>query len=310
MPVEYRITPAGFGWLTRAFPDSNAISPFAAFAKVAADFNDQDKESLISQGVVAPDGTIKPSALAAFNVLSGADGFSRIRVMGTAAPVDKVVYFKGNTACSVDSAQGYFSVAFPAVNREAIFMLEEFTGSSRLVNIPFHTSLSPKAAFGFLALLDLHRAANLCALAGEPKDTVFNVGRIIEKATTEGNSLIWFVNSLKKLTGAITLNEADVPAAVSELQKKNLAAEKEGGVCLAGDGLELATAFLIPEYVFSIGYGRMISDSSCEHSECSVIFCGMHNLLYIDTDRDSIIIETMSGSELLKIMANALQGMG
>ncbi len=310
MPVEYRITPAGFGWLARAFPDSNAFSPFAAFAKVAADFNEEDKESLISQGVVAPDGTIQPSALAALNVLSGADGFSRIRIMGTAAPVDKVIYFKENTACSVDSAQGYFSVVFPAVNREAVYMLEEFTGSSRLVNIPFHTSLSPKAAFVFLALLDLHRAANLCALAGEPKDTVFSVGRIIEKANTEGNSLMWFVNSLKNLTGVVGLSETDVKAVVNELKEKNLSGEKEDGVFLAGDGLELAYAFLIPEYVFSIGYGRMIAGNSCEHSECHVVFCGMHNLLYIDTDRDSIIMETMSGSELLGIMANALQGMG
>lgn len=310
MPVEYRITPAGFGWLARAFPDSNAISPFAAFAKVAADFNDEDKESLISQGGIAPDGTVQPAALAAFKVLSAADGFSRIRVLGTAAPVDKVVYFKENMACSVDGGEGYFSVAFPAVNREAIFMLEEFTGSSRLVNIPFHTTLSHKAALVFLALLDLHRAANLCALAGEPKDTVFSVGAIIQKATAGGSSLMWFVNSLKNLTGDAGLSEADVPAAIDELQQKNLAGEKEGGVFLARDGLELAYAFLIPEYVFNIGYGRMISDSSCEHSECSVIFCGMHNLLYIDTDRDSIIIETMSGSELLRIMANALQGTG
>lgn len=306
MTVTYKISPAGFGWLAQAFDDKNILSPFAIFEKYAPDFSEREKEELISQNVIFSDGTIQPSALAAFKVLSSADAFSRIRILGTMAPVDKVTYFQGEASCSVDSGAGYFAVTFPAMTKEAGFVMEEFTGSSRFVNVPFRTMLSQKAALVFLALVDLYRAAALLALAGEPKAINFSAGDITARANS-GESLMWFVKSLKNFTNSASLSEGDLPDVLEELNEKKIVEEKGGKFYLMNEALDLANTFLIPEYVFNLSYGRLISPAEVLHSESYVIFCGMHNLLYIDTDGDRISIETMSGGELLSILMNLLQ---
>jgi len=307
MSNAYQISPAGFGWLAQAFPEKNAISPLATFEKEAHRFDESEKERLLSQDVIGPDGTIKPHALAAFKVLAGAGAFTRIRILGTDAPVDKVTYFKDGVACSVDAGPGYFTVTFPALAKEAGFTFEEFTGSSRLVNVPFNAKLPAKAALAFLALVDLSRAAAIKVLAGEQETFVFSTGNIMDRANG-GGSLMWFVRVLKDLVRIAQLSSGEVLEALGELQDKGLAAERDGGYMLVGDALDLAVTLLIAEYVFNLGYGRMISAAACEQSECSVVFCGMHNLLYIDTVGDTVTVETISGSELLQMVANLLQG--
>ncbi|AEE95507.1 hypothetical protein [Mahella australiensis] len=305
MALTYNITPAAFGWLGQAFADKNLISPFLAFEKNKGDFDEEGKAALVSQGIITDDGTVRPEAAAAFGVLANAEGFYRIQILGVESPVDKVTYYKGNATCSVDSSDGYFVVSFPAVSREAGFTMEEFTGSSRLIDVPFHESLSYNAALAFLSLLDLRRAANLCAMAGETRSAVFSADEIADRINKD-QSLMWFVNSLKKLIDVDHLSAADVSGAIPELKGKGMIAENGNGFSLTGEAEELADFFLIPEYVFDIEYGKMISPSACEHSECRVIFCGMHRLLYIDTDGDKIVIETMSGSELFEIIWDAL----
>lgn len=305
MSVTYKITPSEFGWLSQVFAQKNAISPFSSFEKHAPSFDEAAKADLISQGVIAEDGTIQSSAFAALQVLAQAEAYSRIRVLGVEAPVDKVTYFKGKSACAVDSGNGGFTVAFPAMSKEAGFVMEEFTGSSRLINVPFAASLSPKAALAFLTLVDQHRTLALLALAGKPKEAGISAHQVRTKANSNG-SYLSFTTSLKNLVGLDSLAPADISVALGELVERKLAEERDGNYYLTGDALELANTLLIPEYVFNISSGRMLKPDTAEHSECYVLFCGMHNLLYIDTDRGMVTIETMSGSDLLGIMMNSL----
>ena len=306
MSYTFKITPSGFGWLAQAFSEKNAISPFAVFEKSASDFGEEEKEELISQDVISSNGTIKPAAFTALKVLSTAEAFSRIKILGTDSPVDKVTYFKDGQACTVDGGKGYFTVTYPALAKEACFTMEEFTGSSRLVNVPFRAVLPPKTAVVFLALVDLFRASALMALAGEPKTVEFTAVDIIDRANSSWSPM-WFVRVLKDLVDTQPLSLEEVLTALCELKDNRLIEEKGGHFFLMDEALELAGTFLITEYVFNISCGRMISADACKHSECYVAFCGMHNLLYIDTEGDMVSLETISGSELLNILANLLQ---
>jgi len=305
MSNAFKITPAGFGWLAQAFSEANAISPFAAFAKDRPEFAERTADDLVTQGVIDREGTLRPEALAALRVLAKADGYFRLRILGTDAPVDKVTYFQGDATCSVDGAEGGFTVTYPAQAQEAGYILEEFTGSSRIINVPFRTSLSPKAAAVFLALVDLGRSRALLALAGEPKPQSFSPKEITDKANSRG-SFFSFVRCLQELTGVEALSAAETTAALRELAAQQLVAVADGGYRLAGDALELALTFLIPEYVFHLSYGWMLTPETCEQSECYVIFCGMHNLLCLDTAGGMITIETMSGSDLFTLLVGAL----
>jgi hypothetical protein len=305
MATNYQLTPAAFGWLSQAFSDQNAISPLTLFASKAADFSEQDKQSLLDQAMVGPDGTIDPAALAALQILAKADAYARIKILGTTAPVDKLIYFQGDTSCSLDSSADRLTLTCPALAQEAAFVMEEFSGTSRLVNVPFQASLSPHAALALLSLVDLHRKQGLMALAGESRPASFAIPAILAQAAGS-DSWLNFGRCLKALATDVTLAEAELPAALAELKARQIITETAGQYALTGEALELARTLLIPAYVFNISTGKMTSPTTCIQSECFVVFCGMHDLLYIDTDQDQIVIETLSGSDLFRILVGAL----
>jgi hypothetical protein len=306
MSLKFNVSPAGFSWLSQAFNQTTPISPLNLFKGFATEYEDSVVKDLISQNVIADDGTIQPGALASLNLLAQADAYSRVRILGTLAPVDKVTYFKSDVSCSVDSGSGAFEVAFPAMTKEAGYVLEEFTGSSRLINAPFTATLPLQESLALLALVDLVRSRSLLALGGEKRDFSFTPEEVLAKANGQ-EGYISFVRSMKDLAQISSLSHEEGLAALRSLVDKGFAVEREGRYAACGDALSLATTHLIPEYVFNISYGRLVSVSEVEKSECNVVFSGMHNLLYMELDgEDKVSMETMSGSDLLGILISAL----
>lgn len=306
MPTVFRVTPSQLAWLGQAFPEKNIISPLAAFTQQTA-LSEEDESDLIRQGIVAQDGTIQPTALAVFHLLAGADGFSRIRILGVTAPADKVVFYKGEMACSVDSSQGRFTITYPPDIKESTLTFEEFTGSSRLINIPFQAQLAPNSAMVFLALLDLQRRANLLALAGENPKMAFGTAEITEMIH-RAKKWSWLAYALHQLAGERPWREEEVRSALRELLKKGLIAASGENFRLVSAAWEVAQELLLPEYVFNIAYGRLLSPKTIEHSQAYVVYCGSHNILYLEAVGDLIAIETIAGSDLLMMLRRALFG--
>lgn len=305
MSKSYKISSVNFGWLGNAFPDKNSISPLTLFTKEGGAFNEASRKELLSQSVIEQDGTISPEVLPALEILANAEAYTRIQILGTNAPVDKVTYFKKGSSCCVDSDQTDFTVTFPAMSKEAGFVLEEFTGSSRFVNAPFETVLSPELAWAFLALVDLIRANALCTLGGKPGELIYSVQEI-HKKMEESDSYLWFMNTLKILTGDLVLSINQVQKALDELVKKGLLTTYGDSYSLQLKAMELANSTLIPNYVFHITSANMISQTLAEQSDCYIIFCGMHDILYLDKANGEITIETISGSDLIGILLKLL----
>lgn len=306
MSKSYQISSASFGWLGNAFPNKNRISPLTIFADQGADFNEETKKKLLEQEVISQDGTISAEVLPALRLLAEADGYTRIRILGTGAPVDKVTYFKQGLNCSVDSEGNTFLVTYPALTKEAGFVLEEFTGSSRYVNAPFQGVLTDTAAVVFVALIDLIRANSLCTLGGKPGEVLFTLTEILNKAT-EATGFLWLTEVVRTLVKDGNLNEKSAKQALAELESKQLIITQDGKYSLQYIAMELANSMLIPEYIFHITSARMISADKAEQSECYVIFCGMHSLLYLDRSEAGVNVESMSGSDLFMILSGALK---
>ncbi|MDP3058108.1 MAG: hypothetical protein Q8N36_01425 [bacterium] len=300
MSLSYKITGAGFNWLSQAFPKKTLISPLAMFANATP-----SHAGLVAQGIISADGTIMPSALAVLKVLSEPDAYSRIKILGTNSAVDKITYFLKDSTCSVDAEADAFMVSFPAMSKEATFVMEEFSGSSRITNCSVNAKLSKLQSLVFLAIVDIIRSRALMLLAGEQSDLACTIEQILYGAN-RNSSYFSLARGLKDLTSPAEITLEAVTTALSGLIAKNLVSERDGKYLLVGDALELATNFLIPEYWFNITYGRMMPDNLLQKSECNVAFCGMHNLLYIELDGENVDIETISGSELIQIIANAM----
>lgn len=305
MSKSYKISSTGFGWLGNAFPDRNSISPFSIFADQASGFNQETIQELVSQSVISPDGTISPEVLPALRLLSEAEGYTRIRILGTNAPVDKITYFNQGVSCSVDSEGNDFKVTYPSLAKEAGYVMEEFTGTSRYVNAHFGENLSEDTSVMFFALVDLIRANSLCTLGGKPGDILFTLEEILQKASGS-QGFLWLVYILGSLKVDLKLTKQRAEVALTELESKNLVINKHGRYSLQQKALEMANNMLIPEYIFHITSARMLSRTEAEQSECYVIFCGMHNLLYIDRTGAEVTVETISGSDLFMILSGAL----
>ncbi|MHB8129352.1 MAG: hypothetical protein ACYDEX_10170, partial [Mobilitalea sp.] len=282
-----------------------SISPFTLLEKYGASFDDNTKEKLIAQNIINQEGSISAEVLPALQILARADAYTRIRILGTSAPVDKVTYFKDGISCSVDSNQTDFTITYPAMSKEAGFVLEEFSGSSRFVNVPFQIVLAPDVAMTFLSLVDLSRANSFCTLGGKPSENAFTLQDILDKLK-ESSSYLWLINTLKKVIGESVISEKQCQSALQELINSKMVMEKTGRYALQQESLELANTLLIPNYVFHITSAHMISATEAMQSECYVIFCGMHDLLYLDLGEDGVTIETMSGSDLLNILLKTL----
>lgn len=306
MAIKYRISPAGFRWLSQAFDKVSPISPLAQVQSGLVDADETDIGELVAEKVIASDGTITPEACALFSVLAQAQAFSRIRILGAMSSVDKVTYFHNSLNCSVDSGASVFEVHMPACTSEAAYVLEEFTGTSRLVNVEFDATLSIEGARAFLALVDLVRARSLKALSGEASDFGCAAEEILTRAVGAKQGYMALSRSFADLVEPELLDKQLLISALDELVEKGLVRQQGDLFLLWGDAMELATNFLIPEYVFNISYGRVASPLEVVHSECNVIFCGMHNLLYMEVVGESFNMETMSGSNLFKMLLSAM----
>jgi hypothetical protein len=264
-------------------------------------------DELKAQGIISADGTITGEAAAVLNVLKEARSYSRIRILGAMSQVDKVTYFHNNLACSVDSGPSTFDIAMPPSTADALYALEEFTGSSRLVNVEFAAKLSLMGARAFLALVDLTRVRALKILAGEPNELGCTKGEIMARAVSQPQGYMALARNLQDLVEPSLLG-AELPvAALDELLGKRMVRREGELFFLQGESLELATNFLLPEYVFSVSYGHVNPPREVVHAECNVVFCGMHNLLYMEaTGNDELNLETMSGSALFGMLQRAL----
>lgn len=305
MTLKFSVTPAGLAWLSQAFPEATAISPLRSPSGNPADVDEEVTGDLLSQGVIESDGTITPQALAPLQLLAKSEKFARIRVRGTSSPLDKVVYFADGIACSVDATVARFEIQYPAMNQEAGYFLSELTGSSRLVNVPFAVTLPETQATTLLALVDLVRYGSLAALAGRTASVSFTLDEILAQLSA-AHSFLSLSKTLESLTAGNGLVAADISAALQALTVSGHVQHSEGRFFLQGAALELATTFLIPDYIFDLSFGTVLSAESVEQSSCSIVFCGMHNLLYVDATGEGVTLETISGSDALGMLLTAL----
>jgi len=307
MATTYRISPAGFRWLSQAFDHVSSISPLLRQREDEVQVEEAVVNELVAQEVISSDGAITATASVVLKVLAEAESFSRIRILGTMSAVDKVTYFHNNLACSVDSGNSAFEITMPPCTTEAGYVLAEFTGNSRLVNVEYRAVFSLSLARAFLALVDLVRIRSLKIIAGEQVQLGCTWAEILEWAMSRQQGYMVLSRSLQDLVEQSRLSEALPPSALDELISKGMVRQEGELYFLLGEALELATNFLIPEYVFNISYGQVKSAAEVVRSECNVVCCGMHNLLYIEwLGNDGFALETMSGSNVLGMLLNAL----
>jgi len=305
MSIEMKLKPEEFGWLSQLFEDATQISPMSLFSEKKTGFNEENKKSMIDQSIIDNEGNLKPDAYNALDVLSKSDAYTRIRITGVDAPVDKIVYFNGNKKSSVDATKDGFIFKYPPLDEETGNILSEFTGTSRFVNVNFKVKLSRASAYVFLLALDLMRQKNLKLLTREDVILGFTSEELLLEQNADHHAF-HLVSALNALIGNQSPTAYEIDNAIFDLEKQGLFEQKSGLWILSVGAMDLAMHSLIPEYYFNIIHGKVESEESVVKSECYVALFGIHDLLYIDQDASDIVMESMSGSDLYLILMNAL----
>ncbi len=304
MTVKMHVSPETLGWLGRAYEELSPVSLLAVYADQSADMTEELRRDLVAQGVLEPDGTLRPEAKTALDVLARPEGFVRIRMDGAVARSEKVVYHRGGLTVSLDAGLERFLVRLPSPGADAIDSYREIIGGSRLVNHPFSVSLTSQEALILMGCLDLQRRSLFEALArgetGGP--AVFQRGKLEEHLTGHTPSGTWLVHLLETMEGMGPADPQALEEALGGLTEKGLVKQEDGSIGLLADTYTLAGYFLVPSGVYNIDRGRMLDAGILERSGCLVVQSSAQDLLYVDVTGGEVLVETISGAAFLEIL--------
>lgn len=305
MALEYRLKPEEFGWLSQLFDGASPISPLTLFADRKASFDVDNKTHLITQGIIDEEGNLAAQPYTVFKSLAEASAYTRVRIIGVDAPVDKIIYWGGNSRCAVDAGPDSLYVSYPPVDETVGYIFSEYTGTSRFVNVPFNVKLPRDTARTFFLALDVLRQRNLTLLTRANAPLTFSPADLLAEQNAS-HTMFHSISVLDALIGESKLDLAGMEAGLEALMVAGIVNRSATGWLFTDSAMALAMQMLIPEYHFNITHGSVESSSSVVKSECYVSLFGIHDLLYVDQDGGDIVIETMSGSDLYLIMMNAL----
>lgn len=305
MALEYQIKPEEFGWLSQIFDSVTPISPLTLFSDQKSAFKLDNKTHLINQGIIDEEGNLAAEPYSALKTLAKATSYARIRIIGVDAPMDKIIYFDGDNACSVDAGSHYLSVTYPPLNENLGYIFSEYTGTSRFINTSFKAKLSKNAARTFLLALDLLRQRHLKLLTRTKVPLTFSIEDLLSELN-EGHSLFHTLTLLESLIGPSSLDKDTLATNLEELGENGLIVREDTGWLFTEEAMGLAMQMLIPNYHFNLSKGEVIDNQTVLKSECLVAHFGIHDLLYLDQEDENIVIETMSGSDLYLIIMNML----
>lgn len=305
MALEYTLKPEEFGWLSQLFIETNPISPLTLFAEHIVSFDEDNKASLITQQIIDDLGNLHAEPYTVIQSLANANAYTRIRILGVDAPVDKIIYFDGKNRCSVDARKDDFLVKYPPLDEETGFAFSEYTGTSRFVNVTYKVKLPHDVARTFLLAMDVIRQRNLLLLARKETSLYFTVNDLVTEQNAQ-HSLFHLSKVLDSMIGQTKLNDLDFEKSLSFLEEQSMVKKNGQEWLFTQNTMALTMQMLVPQYHFNITHGDVKSNVSVEKSECYVSLFGIHDLLYIDQDGSDIVIETMSGSDLYLILMNAV----
>ena len=304
MAVRMLLSPEAITWLGSAFSDKSKVSPFNAIQ--VPGFSEADKASLIEQGVIDDHSALTPDSYAIFNILANAKSYAGFRLSGAFGNVEKTSYFLDGQQVTVDNAGAGLVISGPADVDTMAGVINEVTGISRLVNAQVSVKMGAKSALAFTALLDLTRQSALGHYAGLAQlPTGFTAEQIATMAR-ESSDQHWLTAYLKTLRlPELSLQTDEMAAAMAGILEANLAEQGEYGYRLIGEAYDLAVNFLVIEHVLHVRCGQE-KDDGVVTGEGLFLQAGLHDLLMMDVDKETVEFNTVSTYTMMDYLQNMI----
>lgn len=304
MNIKMTLRPAALTWLGSGITEKSIISPLATIQ--VQGFSNEDREELIKQNIIESDNVIKAECYVVLENLALADAYSGIKMSGSFGQIAKTAFFNGEKRTFIDSGIQDLTVANYLDLDGLSALLNEVSGTSRLVNAKLELRFDAKTALAFVALVDVTRRKAMAYYAGlEEMPLGYQAEEILAMAES-GAGTRWLSAYLKTLPlPGLSLNGEELAAAMQVLDEGALVEQGEYGYRLLGEAHDLAANFLIIENLLNVRCGQ-IQAGQIITSEALFLQAGLHDLLMIDYDGQGIDISTVSSYTMQEYVQNIL----
>ena len=303
MSIRVQLKPEAITWVGSAFEEKSGISPLTSVQ--AAGFQEDDKKSLLEQGVLDELGALTPRAYEYFEQLSKVESYAGFRVAGAFGKIDKVAYFKGERAFWVENAGDKYIFTDTYDSAAMLTILNEITGISHLVNSSLDIELDPTSALLFTSLADLTRQAALIAYA--EKGIIqegFSLNEIIGGCKLQGGRWIGTYLRNLRLPGAL-VNADNAELALKTMIEAGYIEKNDQGYCLIREAYAMAVNLLIIEHVFHLRVGKL-EGNEIQSGEALFLQAGIHDNLMIDSDSKKIGFTSVSTNVIHEYLINMM----
>jgi hypothetical protein len=282
------------GWLGKAFPDAKKMSVFAQFKDV--EFNEEDKISLINQGIVDGEGNILSTVYPMLKTLAFSDTAFRIQLIKLSNVSEKTAYYFEDQSVSVDQQGGVFTIRYPIPIEESISDYREFVGDGRYIDVPFNKIGSSDAIKAAITVLDCQRKAVLVGLGSEESI----------RLNFDNNEIDYQSKSEQALAIGSWLTVFDGNPSIQKALENGYLLQKDSSIELSDDWMALSTSCLLLDLVVDLLLIKNVDDSNHISRARAFVF-DRHNILYIEENRGMMEVSTTSGRDLIEILKNILQ---
>lgn len=257
---------------------------------------------LAALGICDAGGTITADKKDIVTSLALAEAFTRIYLTTPQRVIEYLAYFAPDgKIVGVTNDNGMQLITSPAPNDAMLELVRQTIGVTRYRSIPFEAKLNRKETLVFSAMIDLQRKEMLRKFAdGKPAGRIaVSEKEVLAMLKMPPGNTQWLSSGFTDLFKQERIPKAGETAGIfASLAAKGLITTTGKDYSLSDQAVILARNHLMPSMYLTLTAGKGQPSGKTNIAGFSCIVSGIHDLLYIDYNADTIELEAVSSAAI------------
>lgn len=281
----------------------SSVSPYAGLD--VSEARQVTREVMIAAGIMDASGNIFPAVRKVLDLLARTEAFTRVYLSDNADLFEQTIYRDpdGGDPVSLTTVQDGLRVRYPAAVDELLEALRQNIGETVIRNIDFQAEIARDEAVVLGAIVDIYRKRVLASYASDAEldmspITPDAILRMIKDTPPSPQWLSAIVGGIFRDAPAV--DGAGVQGALDKLSASGYAAKKAGGFVGSEDVQWMAGRLLILDRALHMESGAA-TPGGVVYIGFSCLQAGVHDLLYLERNRDYLALEGMSSAGVIDL---------
>ncbi|MCL7413995.1 MAG: hypothetical protein M8353_10350 [ANME-2 cluster archaeon] len=311
--IEFTVKPELLGAIGNLWDgELSELSPFK-YGKTSSITNEH-KTELKKIGICDNNGKITDKVKPAIEVLANARAFTRIYIHNGLNIFEYISYFNADgNAASVTNDSGDQLINYPAPNNGILENIRQNIGETIYRNSDFECDIKSSEALVLAAMMDIQRKTFMSDIVDEKETGAISmdIGRIQSMLSGNAKNYQWLTYIIRDMMEGKAFNSSEkIEPVLDSLVKIGYVTRHNGGYRLTQDTLLLSRRMLLLDTFLTLTSGRIGRDGKVVIVGFTGIQSGVHDLLFIDANKDSILIDAVSSAVMLDYVSHFLEPSG